>query len=50
LERTPRTTCGTLRVTFRLALAKAKITDYIGPFHDQWHSAITHDAVGRKFG
>jgi integrase len=32
-------------MTFRLALAKAKITDYVRPFHDQRHSAITHDAA-----
>jgi len=31
--------------TFKLALAKAKITDYVRPFHDGRHTPITNDAA-----
>ena len=31
--------------TFRAALAKAEITDYVRPFHDGRHSAITNAAI-----
>jgi integrase len=31
--------------TFKLVLAKAKITDYVRPFHDGRHTAITNDAA-----
>jgi integrase len=31
--------------TFRLALTRAKITDYVRPFHDLRHSSITNAAA-----
>ena len=31
--------------TFREALAKAEISDWVRPFHDGRHSAITHEAA-----
>jgi hypothetical protein len=31
--------------TFRLALAKAGITDYVRPFHDMRHSSLTNGAA-----
>lgn len=36
--------------TFREALAKAGITDYVRPFHDGRHSAITNDAAAGNSG
>ena len=36
--------------TFRAALAKAEITDYIRPFHDGRHSSITNDAAAWNSG
>ena len=36
--------------TFRAALAKAEITDYVRPFHDGRHSAITNDAAAGNSG
>jgi integrase len=36
--------------TFRKALTKAEITDYIRPFHDGRHSAITNDAAAGNSG
>lgn len=36
--------------TFRSALARAGITDYVRPFHDGRHSAITNDAAAGNSG
>ena len=36
--------------TFRAALARAEITDYIRPFHDGRHSSITNDAAAGNSG
>jgi integrase len=36
--------------TFRAALVKAGITDYVRPFHDGRHSAITNDAAAGNSG
>jgi integrase len=36
--------------TFRDALARAGITDYVRPFHDGRHSAITNDAAAGNSG
>ena len=36
--------------TFRAALTKAGITDYVRPFHDGRHSAITNDAAAGNSG
>jgi len=37
-------------VTFRAALERAGITDYVRPFHDGRHSAITNDAAAGNSG
>jgi integrase len=36
--------------TFRAALVNAQITDYVPPFHDSRHSAITNDAAAGNSG
>ena len=36
--------------TFRAALVKAGITDYVRPFHDGRHTAITNDAAAGNSG
>lgn len=36
--------------TFRTALVKAEITDYVRPFHDGRHTAITNDAATGNSG
>ncbi len=36
--------------TFRAALVKAGITDYVRPFHDRRHTAITNDAAAGHSG
>ena len=36
--------------TFRVALDRAGITDYVRPFHDGRHSAITNDAAAGNSG